>query len=445
MRAITLHRFDPLVIPLVVVVLASVLVGVAGGMKWYNPLVYAGCIGLFLLLVSDIRMAVPLLIVGVPFGPRFAMSFGNLYFATALLIIALSAWIWRNSLLRVPFAFPRNRVLISLVVLCAVLGVSTMQRYTEILQDTPQLLRLIQFYLYAALFAMIFQMEFSRDEIRRLLVWFLMVGVAQGVLGLWQWIMHPGLYVEGTFDEMHNHFAIFCVFVALVLLGVILETRNKAAVLAGLTALAVLVFAIVFSFSRTGYVALAAGIAVFLFMPVPKRKRALLAVGAVVMLLVLYMMIPEAVRTRAYSIYTNVILREAAISYDTRLQLWREGLVGLLRQPVLGTGGWGPELTDNSYVKMLSQGGILSFAAFVALLYYILKAEWNALKRRVSDRLMKGILLGVFPATVACLLVYNFSGDFFGVHRFMGVFWIVLALVLKYTPADEMDVSSDGT
>jgi O-antigen ligase len=445
MRALTLYRFNNLSLPLVVVVALSVLVGVAGGMGWYRPLVFAGGIGLFLLLVKDLRLAVPLLIVIVPFGPRFAMSFGNLYLATAVLIVALAAWAWRNPLLRAPFTFPLNPVLVSLVVLSVILGISAFQRYTYLMHDRPQLLRLVQFFLYTVLFGMIFQMEFSAAEIRRLIAWFLLVGVAQGLLGVWQWIESPGLYLSGTFDEMHNHFAVFSVFVALLLLGVILETRSRITGLVGLAALAVMVFGIVFSFSRTGYVAFAAGIGVFLFMPIQRRRRALLAAGAVGLLFLVYLMTPEAVRERAYSIYSHVIRREAGISYDARLEMWRRGLADFLRHPVLGTGAWGPEIKDNSYVKILAEGGILGFAAFLVLLHAVLREEWRVIRRSGGDRFMRGITLGIVPASVACLVVYNFSGDFFGVHRFMGVFWIVLALVLKYGPAAGHAMGSDGT
>jgi O-antigen ligase len=444
MRALSLHRVGNL--PLAGLVIAlSVMAGIAAGMGWSGLLAMAALLVLFLVLVRDIRLVGPLLIVVLPFGPRFAMSFGNLYLTTVVLIVALAAWIWRNPLLSSPFSFPLNPVLVGLVFFASVLGVSALQAIPYFVGNTAMLLRLIQFFLYTALFAMILQMDFSRQEIRRLVILALVVGVSEGLVGVGQWLARPGFYLSGTFDDQHNFFGIFCVFVMLLLIGVILETKSAkvgAICLAGLSAM---VFSVVFSFSRGGYSALAAGIPVFFFTPVRPRRKAVLAVGAVVLAALIYTVVPQYIRERAYSIFLNVTGNQVGISFSQRLVMWKQAIASFLENPILGRGTGSSSLMDNFYFKVLADAGILGFGAFVGLLYIILREEWRMIARGTDDDLIRGITIGIFPASVACLVIYNLTGDFFGVHRFMGLFWILLALLIRYSSVTRQTGRTDGT
>jgi O-antigen ligase len=431
MRVLTLYRSTN--IPLVGVVIGlSVLAGVAVGMSWSQPLAIAGALALFLILVRDIRLIVPLLLVLIPFGPKFEMPFGSLYLATAVLVIGFAAWFWRNPLLAAPFRFPLNPILISLAVLFAILLLSALKGLSALLGDPPSLLRLIQFFLYTLLFVMIVQTEFSMGEIKALLVVTLLAGVVEGILGLLQWLTRPGFYISGTFDGAHNHFAIFCVFIALLLVGVILESGTRGVRVAGLVGLSILIFGITFSFSRGGYISLAAGLLVFLWLPVRGHAKLALVVGSAAVVAVVYLLTPQPIKERAYSIYTNLAGAQTGISLELRLGMWRRGITYFLENPILGNGVWTTGLKDNFYFKILAEAGILGFASFLGLFYAVLREEWRTIGLGIEDRFMRGVTLGMLPASVACLVVYNLSGDFFGVHRFMGVFWIVLALVMKY-------------
>jgi O-antigen ligase len=434
MRVLTLHHGWNL--PLVGAVVAlSVLVGVAAGTGWTLPFVIAAGLGLFLVLVRDIRLIAPLLILLIPLGPKFEMGFGNLHLATALLIVGVVAWLWRNPLAPRPLSLPLNHVLVALVVLSAVLGLSALQVVPLLLGDPALFLRLIQFFLYTALFAMVLQIGFSPADVKKLLIFALLVGVVEAMAGLRQWLIQPGFYVSGTFDGQHNHFAIFIVFIALLLLGAVLETKSLLLRLAGLAGLALMVFGIVFSFSRGGYVAFAAGTLTFFLMPVRRKMKVVLALAAAASAVAVLVSVPAVIRERAYSIFLNVSGQQEGISFAMRLKMWRSGLADFAAHPVLGRGTWTSGLKDNFYLKVLAEAGILGFAAFLGLVYVVLREEWKLVRLGIEDDFMRGIAHGLFAATIACLVVYNLSGDFFGVHRFMGVFWIVVALLLVYGPA----------
>ncbi len=198
------------------------------------------------------------------------------------------------------------------------------------------------------------------------------------------------------------------------------------------SALACLLYVLVLSFSRTAYVALAVSMFVFLLMPIGKaRKIGLAAAGASAVLIGLAAL-PAAVSRRMMDIYLTLAGRQMALSFIYRIEMWRGALADFLRNPLLGRGTYFYELRDNFYVKVIGETGLLGITALVALLYLILREERRVLGRSTGDDLLDGLTLGLFPASVGFLVVFNLAGDFFLIHRLMGTFWIMLALILRY-------------
>jgi O-antigen ligase len=402
----------------------DVIIGVAG-------------VVLFAVLLRDIRLIVPIVIIAGPLGPKFAMSFGNLYLTTALVLVAYAAWIWRRSLAAGTFALPRNRVVVATAVLLAFVVISSIQSITFLIGDKARFLRLIQFFLYAGLFFMVLGMSFDRKQIRMLLVLVVLVGVIEGMIGAYQWWKSPGLYVVGTFDYRHSNYAVYVVYITLLLLGVFLESGRRWISVTVFAALSVLVGSILLSFSRGGYLSLGSGIGLSFLMPHPRaRKYALLVVLAAAVICVL-VVIPSDVLFRMRTIYLNLSGEYTGISFGTRLRLWQEALMDFTRNPILGTGWATGGLRDSFIMKILGEGGIVGTAAFAWFLATVLREQWSIIKRRFADDFIRGIAMGLLPATVACLIVFNISNDFFLLHRFMGTFWIVLALLLQYVYADD--------
>jgi O-antigen ligase len=410
----------------------SILVALMFGSGLEDKVVILGGVLLFVLLVWDLRLLIPIQIVLVPLGPKYDMSFGNLYVATPVMIIAFAAWIVRNFTRRTPFSFTRNRMLPALAVFLLVLVLSAMQDIGGLFHDLPSLLRFIQFFFYASLLVMILQMDMSRRFVKGMLILLIVAGVAQGIIGLWQWAANPGYYVYGTFIGHHSSFAIYVVFICMLMLGALFEMGRPGPVTGLLAGLAVLLVALILSFSRTGYMSFIAGVIIFLFLPVRRNRRLALLAGTTAIVLISYSMVPESIRLRAGSIFTNLSGQDVGISFGTRLSMWRDVLRDFAASPILGKGAWTYSLTDNFFMKLLGEAGIVGLASFMWLIYMIFAQEWRAVKARVDDGLVRGMAIGLVPATVACLIIFNFAGDMFGVHRFMGSFWIVLALTQRY-------------
>lgn len=427
-------RRDSLLI-LMAVVCISVLAGYACGTGSVDLLVGLSGVTFFALLVWDLRIIVPVIALVGPFGPKFAMSFGNLYLTTVIVILGFVAWIWRNPLQARPFTIRRNRITDSIFIFLAIMFVSSLQNLDYLFSNTLHLLRFVQFFLYTSFFVVILSLPFSKQQIKAILILVLAVGVAQGILGVWQWLTSPGVFVSGTFDYRHSNYAVYVVFIALLLLGVTLESRSHLKDLPWVSGLGALLAAVVFSLSRGGYVSLAAGVAVAFFMPHRRSRKVLLLVAIGICAAIALSIVPSGIFQRTRTIALSITGRDVAVSFSQRLGMWGRALADFARNPILGKGTWSYSLRDNFYVKVLGETGILGICAFLWLLWTILRTEWHAVKERIDDDFVRGLTFGLLPATVASVAVFNLSADLFVLHRFMGTFWMVLALVLQYVGA----------
>jgi hypothetical protein len=320
---VTLTRSDLAIIALCLCL--SVIVGFLSGSP-AGPRVSAYLAGilLFVALVWDIRLVVPVLIFSLPFGPRFQMSAGNLYLSTVIVIIAYAAWLIRSPLSREGFSLAVNPVIYGVLALMAAFLVSALQNVSVLLSDRAASLRFIQFYLYAGLFILIWQMNFKRDHIKMLLSLVIAAGIIEGILGGWQWLKVPGMYVFGTFDGEHNNFSCYVTFTSVLLLGVALRARRPLLRVACLAAIAISLYSIVFSFSRTAYISLGISLIAFLFMPLGRLKKMILIIVSSVGTLAVWLFIPVSVAYRALDIYSTFTGGEMALSFTHRVEMWRD-------------------------------------------------------------------------------------------------------------------------
>lgn len=418
----------------------GLLFGTRPGLEW---LPFLGAVVLFLVLVWDIRLIVPILVVSLPFGPKFAMGFGNLYLSTVILIIAYLAFAVRAPIVREGLCLRYSGVVLGVVGLMGVFVLSALQNYQVLLSDRTAFLKFIQFLLYTGIFVLACQMNFSRREIRAILIFAVVVGVGQGLVGAMQWIARPGLYVAGTFDNEHNLFASYVAFIMILVVGIMLEAKRAAVRLACVASISVMLYAIAFSFSRTAYVSILVSCLAFAAMPIGRIKRLLVPAGSIGIAAVALFLLPVSVLERARNIMETATGQLVALSFKYRLKMWRLAVEDMAESPILGKGAWAYELRDNFFVKVAAEAGILGFVVFLAMVYIILRASWLHAAAPPRDDFMRGVVVAFFPAAVGSLIVFNLAGDFLSLHRFMGVFWIVLALMLQYCSADES--GTDGT
>ena len=406
----------------------GLLLGTSSGRAFLAPV---GGIALFVLLVWDIRLVVPVLLVSLPFGPKFAFDFGNLYLSTGILLIAYLAWAVRIPAGGGGFTFRTGPILWAVLAFMTAFVISSLQSYDRLTADVPHFMKFVQFLLYTGIFVLVYQMEFSRTQIKRLLIFMLLVGLAQGAYGAVQWITDPGYFVVGTFDQQHNLYASYVIFITLLFIGVALAAGRASVLIGAMAAAGIIIYSIIFSYSRTGYVSLLVATLFFMFLPIGRiRKLAVSAVSGLLVVSVL-VMVPASVSERMREIYTTAAGTYITLSFKIRMMMWKEAFEDWKSTPIFGQGAWAYGMRDNFFVKAGAEAGLVGLTTYLVLLYFLMRTSWRLVKSPPADDFMRGIVTGLFPA-LGAIIVFNMAGDSMSIHRFMGVFWIALALTLQY-------------
>jgi O-antigen ligase len=202
----------------------------------------------------------------------------------------------------------------------------------------------------------------------------------------------------------------------------------------------VLIFAaLVFSYSRSSWLAVFAGI---LFLGIVRSKR--LVPGLVAFTIIAFFVAPGSVRSRAVSIFDphepSNYMRLMLLRYSPEVirdhPVTGVGLVDLL--PVYDRYVY-PHVPDNlkdirlghfhnNLVQVAVQTGILGLTIFLFLVFNIVRSEWGGY-RAAGDRFLKSISLGNLAAFVGFFVngVFDYN---FGDSEVIMLVWFTLGLSL---------------
>jgi hypothetical protein len=152
--------------------------------------------------------------------------------------------------------------------------------------------------------------------------------------------------------------------------------------------------------------------------------------------------IRRATAEEAGMTYSGPQYSENALKYGLSMAirldaLWPQAIKGFQRNPILGSGystlvktNVGEftyaESTDNDYLRMLGETGLLGTVAFLAIIYYILKFASLTIKESKGTAMLIG--LGAIGATVAMLITATYI-DIFESSKVAYVYWMIAALV----------------
>jgi O-antigen ligase len=115
-------------------------------------------------------------------------------------------------------------------------------------------------------------------------------------------------------------------------------------------------------------------------------------------------------------------------STSARLISFQQAFEGWMRKPFLGHGVTGFGFMDAQYARVLVETGVLGFAAFLWLLWTVLRSSLGALRSR-HDPDERGLALG-FLAGYAGLLVHGLGSNTFIIVRIMEPFWLFAGIVM---------------
>ncbi len=236
---------------------------------------------------------------------------------------------------------------------------------------------------------------------------------------------------EGKYGEP-NTFGGYLVFMLAIFLGFALTAKTLAArgrwlALAGLATLPLL-----YTLSRTSWMA-AIPMLLTLILLSPRRLALVVALGGA--LILGSAVFPKQVVERYnYTFYTKADRGEFRIggarldtSTSARVESWGQGIRGWIKRPVLGYGVTGFAFMDAQYVRVLVETGAVGLAAFLWLLWRILRTAWGAYRQSGSTP-FAGLTLGYLAGVIA-MITHGIGANTFIIVRIMEPFWFLTAVI----------------
>lgn len=230
-----------------------------------------------------------------------------------------------------------------------------------------------------------------------------------------------------------NQTAAFLVQFAMFFWGFAQFIARKKVRFATYILVAITILAAMYTFSRAGYLAILFSVFVLGLL---KNRKLLLVLG--VFLLFWQSVVPNAVRERVTMTENSNGQLEA--SAQERVDLWENAERSILHSPIVGNGFATFQLgehvdnlkdTHNWYVKVMVETGIIGLILAMLLLQQMLSLSYRLFKR-APDPLYRGLGLGLFLATCACI-VSNFFGDRWTYVEITGLLWVVVGAAVRST------------
>jgi hypothetical protein len=277
----------------------------------------------------------------------------------------------------------------------------------------------------------------DRPHARRLMVAAMVTAAVVSVIGITQ--IPSGERVSAPFEGESgepNTFGGYLLFMMAIAAGMALESPRLTvrARLVGLLGLMALPFA--FTLSRASYLGVLP--AFVALTALTTRRRVMIGVLLVVLVCspLVMLVAPSAVVNRiAYTFQPEAnqpTVRLGRVGLDpstsARLLSLGQAVEGWSKRPLLGWGVTGFGFMDAQYARVLVETGVVGFAAFLWLLWSVLKSA-RAAFQRLRDPLDRGLAMGFIAGTVG-LLAHAIGSNTFTIIRVMEPFWLFAGIVV---------------
>jgi putative inorganic carbon (hco3(-)) transporter len=245
----------------------------------------------------------------------------------------------------------------------------------------------------------------------------------------------------GSFDENKrdpgplsygpNQTAAFLAQFAMFFWGLVQFVKSKKYKLIGYGLTATTLFAVMYTFSRGGYLAVLVSV---LALGILKDRKLLVILG--VFLLTWQTIVPTAVRERVTM--TQDPNGQLEASAQSRVELFKESWNSFVHSPLLGNGfatfQYGQHFGDLAdthdwYIKVMVETGILGLCMYLFLFQQTLALSFR-LFRRANDPLYKGLGLGLLLAMCSCI-VANCFGDRWTYLEITGPLFVLVAAAVR--------------
>ena len=219
--------------------------------------------------------------------------------------------------------------------------------------------------------------------------------------------------------------------------------KAKKYKLIGYMLIAMTLAALMYTFSRGGYLALLFGV---LVLGVVKDRKLLVIFG--VFLLTWQLIVPVAVRERVTM--TKDASGQLEASAQERVDLWEESWHSIVRSPIVGNGyatiSFAQHVHDlddthNWFVLVMVETGIIGLLMAFVLFGYLLATSFR-LFRRAKDPLYRGLGLGIFVAMCSSL-VANCFGNRWTYLEISGPLFVLVGAAVRATQLSGIKQASE--
>ena len=417
----------------------------AAAIAYLSPiLVLEVTFGLLVLIISFLstELAIYFLIFSMLLSPELVMAplpqrNISVRMDDILIVIVSIGWLAKNAVheeLGLFVKTPLNKAILYYVIGCVAATLFGMAfGKVKPLQGTMFLIKYIEYFF---IFFIAVNNIHSREQIKRYLIAILATAAIVSVYAIIQ--IPLGERVDVTFQGKSgepNTLGGYLVLVASILIGIMVSYDSPVVRVSSFSLLAITSVPLLYTLSRSSWMALAAMYLVFL---VFSRRVLLFVTVLLVVILFAGVIMPQKVRQR----YRETFMERPTegpqqvkigghyldLSASERIISYRKILEDIKDHPVLGYGITGYGFIDGQFFRTLIETGLVGLATFIYLLYKAFIVTLQVYKN-TQDDLFRGISLGMLAGLVA-LTAHALSANTFIIIRIMEPFWLLMALVV---------------
>lgn len=305
-------------------------------------------------------------------------------------------------------------------------------------------LYVIKYFEYFIVFFMMVNHLENTEQIRRFIFCLFLTCFITCIIGMLQ--IPGGGRVSAPFEGEvgePNTFGGYLLFIGAVAGGLLSTSDTLKSRLVLFFLLAFMVLPFLYTQSRSSYLAFVPS---FLLLGFMSEKRGLVVAAMLIFLILSPLFMPLAVRQRIFYTFTQSEepgqVRIGNIRVDTstsaRLLSWKMAVKDWTKHPVLGYGVTGYSFIDAQFPRVLVETGIVGLAAFVYLLFLIIKLGVRNLKK-VKNPYFIGLIRG-FIAGYAGLLFHAVGANTFIIVRIMEPFWLLAGIVAVLPEIEKREI-----
>jgi len=240
---------------------------------------------------------------------------------------------------------------------------------------------------------------------------------------------------EGEIGEP-NTFGGYLLFMIAIAAGVALETHRLGLRVICVALMGLMTLPFAFTLSRASYLGVVPALLTLTWFTRQRKFMVGLVLLLVVCAPILAVVLPSAVTQRITYTFEpergQATVRFGRVAFDpstsARLISFQSAIAGFLRRPIFGYGVTGFGFMDAQYARVLVETGIVGLAAFLSLVWAVLRAGGEAFRglRAPEDR---GLAIGFLAGTVG-LLVHAVGSNTFIIVRIMEPFWFFVGIIV---------------